>query len=68
LPARKSPACLCGSGGLETVLVYDAPPAGENLFSFSRGGNYYREVRRCPVCGHFLSVHDLDLRELYSED
>lgn len=68
MPARKSPACLCGSGGLETVLVYDAPPAGENLFSFSRGGNYYREVRRCPVCGHFLSVHDLDLRELYSED
>jgi SAM-dependent methyltransferase len=43
---------------------YDRPPAGETAFDF--GEPYYREYRRCGLCGHFFSCHEMDLSALYS--
>jgi SAM-dependent methyltransferase len=64
--AAPAPTCpLCGSDGLETVFRYLAPPPGETTFPLADGQRYEREYRRCGVCGHFLSVHDLDLAGLY---
>lgn len=58
------PACpICG-GALEPALRYDAPPPGETRFE-RHGAAYGREYRRCRSCGHFLSVHGMDLSGLY---
>lgn len=49
--------CPCDGRFLETAWVYDEPPEGETRFELA--GPYRREVRRCGVCGHFVSRHDL---------
>ena len=63
-----SPRCLCGGKEWTTTFTYDAPPAGEVRFQFSAVADYRREVLRCPVCGHFVSVHTMDDSGLYRED
>jgi SAM-dependent methyltransferase len=59
------PRCLCGGTVFQNVFEYHAPPEGENRFPLPTGTVYDRRVVRCPACGHFLSLHDLDLRGLY---
>lgn len=59
--------CLCGSLGFEPVFHYDAPPQGEVVFKFS-SGMYSRDVVRCRACGHFLSIHGMDMSGLYGGD
>ncbi len=63
-----SPRCLCGSKEWTSAFTYDAPPAGEVRFRFSAVAEYRREVLRCTVCGHFVSLHALDDTGLYHED
>ena len=60
-----SPLCLCGSREFATVFTYHAPPLGEVRFDFG-AAPYFREILRCDRCGHFLSVHQIDMRALYS--
>lgn len=60
--------CLCGGQEWTTAFTYEAPPAGEVRFRFSAVAEYRREVLRCTVCGHFVSVHDMDDSRLYQED
>lgn len=59
------PLCPCGNTAYEPVFVYHAPPDGEVRFPSASGG-YHRVVSRCPVCGHYLSRHSMDLSGLYS--
>lgn len=49
------------------MFRYKGPPEGETHFPISDGA-YDREVRRCLVCGHFVSVHDMDLDALYDRE
>ncbi len=58
--------CLCGGRVFERAFEYTAPPAGENRFPGAPAERYHRTIERCPACGHYLSVHDMDLSELYS--
>lgn len=60
--------CPCQGADLSTIFTYDKPPEGEVRFRFSDRDHYYREVKRCDVCGHFVSVHDMDTSRLYKED
>ena len=60
--------CLCGGERLTTVFTYEEPPLGEIRFQFSSAAGYQREVLRCEVCGHFVSVHDMDAAALYTGD
>ncbi len=62
------PICLCGSADFGVTFTYDEPPAGEIRFDFSRHGAYVRRVVRCRSCGHFLSVHKMDMTNLYQEN
>ncbi|WP_395453911.1 class I SAM-dependent methyltransferase (plasmid) [Azospirillum melinis] len=55
---------ICSAVGADVVLSYDAPPLGETRFDW-RGAEYRREYRRCRNCGHFRSVHGMDLLALY---
>lgn len=56
--------CLCGSREFSTVFTYNSPPSGEVRFDFG-SAPYSREIRRCVNCGHYLSVHDIDMQALY---
>lgn len=58
--------CMCGAGRLERLFFYDRPPEGEVRFRFSSAGDYRRDVLRCTLCGHFLSVHTMDVTDLYA--
>jgi 2-polyprenyl-3-methyl-5-hydroxy-6-metoxy-1,4-benzoquinol methylase len=57
--------CLCGGSEFEAAFTYHKPPAGEVRFDFSSSGSYFRRILRCKTCGHFLSVHDMDMTSLY---
>ncbi len=56
--------CICGASAFDTIFTYLEAPAGEVKFDFGPGP-YRREILRCRNCGHFLSVHDIDMKELY---
>ncbi len=64
--------CICSSTNFDVVFEYNNPPAGENSFKSTerkaQDDFYYREIYRCVSCGHFLSLHDMGLDELYSGD
>ena len=60
-----APVCLCGHTRFDTVFEYVEPPRGEVRFGFSNSGAYRRQMIRCPHCGHFLSVHEMDSGQLY---
>ena len=60
-------SCLCGGRAFDKVFHYAAPPEGEIRFKFS-GEGYSRDILRCRACGHFLSVHGMDMSALYGGD
>lgn len=62
--AMKALVCICGSRVFNQVFEYRQPPEGEVRFDFG-AVEYRREIWRCSSCGHFLSVHDLDMSALY---
>lgn len=59
--------CLCGSRELALAFDYREPPQGEVRFRFSAGA-YRRQVLRCTHCGHYLSTHEMDMSDLYSNN
>jgi len=62
-------ACpLCGGAAFEKTFTYTAQPSGEIRFAFSSTGSYLRQVFTCRGCGHMLSLHDMDEKELYAGD
>jgi SAM-dependent methyltransferase len=66
LPLPTAPECICGGRHFDSVFEYRTPPEGEVRFRFSSGGGYRRSIVRCADCGHFLSLHGMDMSELYS--
>jgi len=58
--------CPCEAGKFSPVFRYTAPPQCEVRFAFSSGEGYRREVSRCDLCGHFVSVHQMDMSGLYA--
>jgi SAM-dependent methyltransferase len=51
--------CPCGGNRFTTVHTYFAPPAGEVRFASAPADSYRREIYRCSLCGHFISVFAL---------
>jgi 2-polyprenyl-3-methyl-5-hydroxy-6-metoxy-1,4-benzoquinol methylase len=58
------PDCFCGQNRYSRVFLYDQAPEGETRFDFDYE-RYRREVKRCEICGHYVSVHDLEMRQMY---
>ena len=58
--------CPCDAKHFSCLFKYQAPPEGEIKFQFSASEQYYREVLRCDLCGHFVSLHEMDDSALYS--
>lgn len=56
---------FCASTDFDTVTVFDAPPPLEVHFELAIGEAYRRELLCCRTCGHFLSIHGMDLSALY---
>lgn len=66
---KKAPLhCPCAAAYFATTFIYEAPPDGEVRFQFSASEQYRRELSRCELCGHFVSVHEMDAAVLYSGD
>ena len=64
-----SSSCLfCFSELFIHVFTYTSPPEGEIRFEFSSSRLYLREVWRCSLCGHFISIHDMNTVLLYNDD
>ena len=60
--------CLCGSQDFKEVFTYHAPPKLEVKFQFSERDRYFRQIRQCNACGHFRSVHQMNMEALYAGD
>jgi 2-polyprenyl-3-methyl-5-hydroxy-6-metoxy-1,4-benzoquinol methylase len=56
--------CPCGGNRFVTAHMYFAPPAGEVRFAHV-GNEYRREIFRCSLCGHFISVHTMENASFY---
>ncbi|MDQ3336706.1 MAG: class I SAM-dependent methyltransferase [Myxococcota bacterium] len=50
--------CMCGGDRFTSVHTYFAPPPGEVRFA-STGDAYRRELYRCSLCAHYISVFKL---------
>ena len=62
---KKEYRCICGNSRLESLYTYHQPPEQEVSFEFSSKENYYRRLLRCGICGHFRSVHHMNMENLY---
>lgn len=60
--------CPCKGAHLSPVFTYTAPPEGETRFGSASAQSYAREIQRCAACGHFVSVHGMDIDDLYTGD
>lgn len=47
--------------------MYDSPPKGETKYDFAGSRGYLREIRRCGICGHFVSVHAMGRNVAYTQ-
>jgi SAM-dependent methyltransferase len=61
-------SCPCRGAYLSPVFTYAAPPEGETRFKSVSEQPYSREIQRCAACGHFVSVHPMDIDDLYASD
>ncbi len=64
--AAVSPCLLCGGTDFSLAFSYEAPPEGETRFQLPGSQSYRRKMFRCNVCGHFVSVHDMNISALYT--
>jgi len=60
------PDCLCGQNRFSSIFFYDSPPKGETKFDIDYR-QYRREVKHCGICGHYVSVHEIEMKHLYEE-
>jgi SAM-dependent methyltransferase len=60
--------CPCQGAYLSAVFTYDAPPEGETRFKSPSAQPYVREIQRCAACGHFVSIHAMDIDDVYTSD
>jgi hypothetical protein len=51
--------CPCGGDRFTTVHTYFEPPDGEVRFASAPPDSYRREVYRCSLCAHYISVFAL---------
>jgi SAM-dependent methyltransferase len=57
--------CPCGADRFVSVHMYFQAPSGEVAFPRA-SAEYRRELFRCSLCGHFISVHDMHSAHQYS--
>ena len=67
MKVKKAPLyCKCEARYFKQIFEYKKPPEGEIRFGFSSKGQYWREVHQCGLCGHMVSIHEMDMESLYS--
>ena len=59
---------LCMQNGNESVHVYKEKPKGETEFRLQGDSGYHREILYCKTCGHYRSVHGMDIPSLYESN
>ena len=64
---EKNTCPFSGTKDYKTVFVYHKRPLIETPFPFTEG-KYYREIRQFDVSKHFMSVHEMDIEKIYTDD
>lgn len=64
---EKNTCPFSGTKDYKTVFVYHKRPLIETPFPFTEG-KYYREIRQFDVSKHFISVHEMDIEKIYTDD
>lgn len=60
-------SCLCESTKFTMVHELNTPPEKEANFQFTDNlKRYLRQLFKCDVCGHYISVHQMDDGDLYN--
>ena len=62
------PCPMCEGKDMLVHFVYPQPPPDEFHYKFTEGFNYWRELHRCPQCGHYLEYHQMDQKTFYTGD
>jgi len=57
--------CMCGADRLTTAHTYFAAPEGEVRLASDAGRSYRREILRCALCGHYISIHKMERKAFY---
>jgi 2-polyprenyl-3-methyl-5-hydroxy-6-metoxy-1,4-benzoquinol methylase len=58
---------ICESTESKLVFEYHKPPPEESQFSLKNGEKYFRQVFQCGACGHYRSVHEMKIDQLYKK-
>jgi SAM-dependent methyltransferase len=57
--------CMCGADRFTTAHMYFNRPEREVRFTSSKTAAYRRELFRCALCGHYISVHEMEGAAFY---
>ena len=56
---------FCDSAKFKVVYIYSEPPKGEISIPLAEKVEYSREITSCVQCGHYYSLHEMELSDLY---
>jgi len=65
LKAEKVICPFTGEAKARKVFVYSEPPPGEIRFKPIKDEKYYREIWQFALSRHYMSVHCMNLSDLY---
>jgi hypothetical protein len=57
---------LCGGRQYAVVREFTEPPPSEIRFALTGPRGYFRSLLRCGDCGHYRSMHEMDMSALYA--
>ncbi|MDX1959910.1 MAG: class I SAM-dependent methyltransferase [Leptospiraceae bacterium] len=60
--------CLCEGRYLKSLYHYSEPPPREIKFALNENSKYSRDLLKCSLCNHYISIHDMQLSSMYSEN
>jgi SAM-dependent methyltransferase len=60
--------CSCESRFLKPLYHYTESPPKEIKFKLPQNTSYSRDILKCTLCNHFVSLHSMDINSMYSEN
>lgn len=60
--------CECKGIYMKSLYHYSEPPPKEIRFAVSSENIYKRDLLKCTLCGHYSSIHDLNLESMYTNN
>ena len=65
---KKNKTCICGKKKFVKIYSFYKKPISEINFNFIENKKYFRELFKCKVCNHVISIHNMYDKNLYHGD